>query len=238
MRKLTAVMMVLFFLLVFTPIVNAQGIGLMLDSKKVVFTESTGSPFIDANARTLVPFRVVLEQFGCTVQWKAKEQVAEARKNGTVVQVPIGKAYIFVNGVKKTNDTAAQVKDGRTFLPIRAVLEAFGASVSWNQAAQAVVVTSAGIKSTGAGVQRVRGEIESDQYPLITLKKGQPAQVNFHAEAQNLNGCNNALVIPDFNIEKDLVPGDNIVEFTPTKTGTYGYTCWMGMVSGQIKVIE
>ena len=32
--------------------------------------------------------------------------------------------------------------------------------------------------------------------------------------------------------------GTNVIEFTPEKTGTFQYTCWMGMISGKIKVVE
>lgn len=237
MVKTTAVVLTLLVLLLFVPVSSAQGIGLVLDGKKVVFSESTGSPYIDNQSRTLVPFRVVLEKFGCTVEWKQAEKIAVARKNGVVVQVPLGKSYILVNGTRKTNDTAAQVKDGRTYLPIRAVLEAFGASVAWNQSSQSVVVTS-GSQSAGKAVQTVKGEVGSDRYPDITVKKGLPVRFILHAEAENLNNCNNAIVIPDFDIGKELVPGDNIIEFTPTKAGTYEYTCWMGMVYGQINVTE
>jgi plastocyanin domain-containing protein len=52
-----------------------------------------------------------------------------------------------------------------------------------------------------------------------------------------LNGCNNAIVIPEFKIEKRLQVGDNIIEFTPTKTGKFRYSCWMGMIRGTITVV-
>lgn len=88
------------------------------------------------------------------------------------------------------------------------------------------------------GVQVITGELERGAYPEIVVQKGIPVRFNLHAEAKNLNGCNNAIVIPEFNIEKSLEPGDNIVEFTPQETGTYGYTCWMGMISSKITVVD
>ena len=45
---------------------------------------------------------------------------------------PIGKGYITVNGKNVPMDTSALVQDGHTYLPIRAVLEAFGANVKWD----------------------------------------------------------------------------------------------------------
>ena len=32
--------------------------------------------------------------------------------------------------------------------------------------------------------------------------------------------------------------GTNVIKFTPEKTGNFKYTCWMGMISGKIKVVE
>ena len=60
------------------------------------------------------------------------------------MQVPIGHAYILINGVSVTNDTYAVIKDDRTYMPIRAVLEAFGANVSWNNVNRTVVVRTDG----------------------------------------------------------------------------------------------
>jgi len=51
-----------------------------------------------------------------------------------------------------------------------------------------------------------------------------------------LNGCNNEIIIPDYKIRQKLELGENIIEFTPTNTGTITYTCWMGMISSNITV--
>lgn len=91
---------------------------------------------------------------------------------------------------------------------------------------------------TENGVQMIQGEVEPSAYPAIVVKKGVPVRFNLHVEEKNLNGCNSAIVIPEFNIQKKLAVGDNIIEFTPDKTGTFGYACWMGMISSEITVEE
>ncbi|NDL68451.1 stalk domain-containing protein [Anaerotalea alkaliphila] len=117
-----------------------QAVSVVLRNVPIAFDANTGIPFIDANARTQVPFRVVLEKYGCTVEWNATAKIAIARKDGIEVQVPIGKSYVLVNGTAKQNDTAALIKDGRTYIPIRVVLESFGAKVSWNPTTKTVIV--------------------------------------------------------------------------------------------------
>lgn len=148
MRKTKLFLLVLLVFFLSSHMVWAQTINVVIDQAPVGFTSDSGAPFIDSNSRTLVPFRVVLEKFGCTVEWNKADQIAIARKDGIEVQVPIGKAYIYINGTQKINDTSAQIKDGRTYLPIRAVLEAFGASIAWNPYSHAVIIDSTGNKIT------------------------------------------------------------------------------------------
>ncbi|MDD4564215.1 MAG: stalk domain-containing protein [Eubacteriales bacterium] len=116
--------------------------NISINNQKVQFTESSGTPFIDSANRTQVPFRQTLEAFGATVSWDKVNNMAVAVKDGVTVQVPIGASYIIKDGQQITNDTAALIKNGRTYLPIRAVLEAFGADVSWDSGTQTVVAVS------------------------------------------------------------------------------------------------
>lgn len=128
--------------LVIASFIPAYATNIKIDDQNVQFTEASGSPFIDQANRTQVPFRQTMEAFGCTVSWDSTNRIAIAEKDGVTVKVPIGAAYIIKDGQQIANDTAALIKDNRTYLPIRAVLEAFGADVSWDSGAQTVVVYS------------------------------------------------------------------------------------------------
>ncbi len=88
------------------------------------------------------------------------------------------------------------------------------------------------------GYQVVTIEVSRRSYAPITVKKDIPVKFNLHAEASNLNGCNNAIMIPTYGIEMPLAAGDNIVEFTPTETGVVPYSCWMNMIRSSITVVE
>jgi hypothetical protein len=89
------------------------------------------------------------------------------------------------------------------------------------------------------GVQVVRTELEPGRYEPIVVKVGAPVRWTIHAEPGTLNGCNNRIVIPEYaRMQKKLATGDNIVEFTPTRSGTFAYTCWMGMIRGRITVLD
>lgn len=103
-----------------------------INNQNIPFSTGTGYPFTDSNGRMQVPLRATMEAFGCETAWNEAEKTVTLIKENTTVQVPIEKNYLVINGIQKTTDTCALVKDGRTYLPIRSVLEAFGAKVSWD----------------------------------------------------------------------------------------------------------
>lgn len=144
---LVAVPLILSLLAV--PAGAAGAVGVTIDGTPVRFSGDYGAPFLDSAGRTQVPFRRTLEVFGCTVSWDNPSRTAWAEKDGVQVAVPIGQPWMTVNGHRVALDTAAQIRDNRTYLPIRPVLEAFGAYVTWDGAARQVVVT------TGAALVRV-----------------------------------------------------------------------------------
>ena len=58
------------------------------------------------------------------------------------------------------------------------------------------------------------------------------------ADEKSLNGCNNEIVIPAFDLQIKLEAGKNTIRFTPESTGSYPYSCWMGMLRNTITVVE
>lgn len=87
-------------------------------------------------------------------------------------------------------------------------------------------------------VQVVTTELKGGRYEPIIVEVDKPVKWNIQASNGSLNGCNNRMIIREYGIEKSLESGDNIVEFTPTETGTYTYSCWMGMIRSKIYVVN
>lgn len=77
-----------------------------------------------------------------------------------------------------------------------------------------------------------------NSYEDIILQKNVPVKMIIHVDKKYLTGCNNEFIIKEFNIQQKLEVGDNIIAFTPTKTGVYTYSCWMNMIKNNIKVID
>ncbi|MDR3249249.1 MAG: sulfite exporter TauE/SafE family protein, partial [Treponema sp.] len=88
------------------------------------------------------------------------------------------------------------------------------------------------------GVQLVNSTLSSGRYPAITVQQGVPVKWTINAPPGSINGCNNRMIVREYNLEHRFTQGDNLIEFTPTKTGTFRYSCWMGMIRSTITVVE
>ena len=71
-------------------------------------------------------------------------------------------------------------------------------------------------------------------YPnTITVKSGEPVRIYLD---ESVTGCLRSFTIRDFGVAKYLRTPSDYVEFTPTKKGTYGFACSMGMGTGTLVV--
>ena len=87
-------------------------------------------------------------------------------------------------------------------------------------------------------IQVVTTKLKGGTYEPIIVEVGKPVKLNIQVSNGSLNGCNNKIIIREYEIEKSLEMGDNIIEFTPTEAGTYTYSCWMGMLRSKIYVVN
>jgi uncharacterized protein len=93
------------------------------------------------------------------------------------------------------------------------------------------------VATLSGGAQTVTTVFSSGQYVPFVVQAGVPLKWIIRVTADDLNGCNNPVTVPSYGIRKTLVPGDNLVEFTPKSEGAIGYTCWMGMIRSTITVV-
>ncbi|MBU2519717.1 MAG: sulfite exporter TauE/SafE family protein [Nanoarchaeota archaeon] len=92
--------------------------------------------------------------------------------------------------------------------------------------------------ATGNGIILENGyqviEMEVNRYgwspDKFILKKGVP--VKWVINGKEINGCNNAIEVPQLGLKFDIKPGEQIIEFTPEKEGNIPFSCWMGMIPG------
>lgn len=73
---------------------------------------------------------------------------------------------------------------------------------------------------------------------VLNVRVGTP--VRWEISDIGTSGCTNSVISKSlFDGRINLTPGETAVkEFTPTEVGRYKFSCWMGMVSGIINVVE
>lgn len=105
---------------------------------------------------------------------------------GDVVVMSVGSNEIVINDAKATIDAAPIIKNDRTFVPFRALAEAFGAEVAYDEATQAVTAELNGVKvvmTIGSATYTVNGaEKTMDVAPFINGSRTM-VPVRFVAEA-------------------------------------------------------
>jgi thiol-disulfide isomerase/thioredoxin len=98
-------------------------------------------PYIK-NGVTLVPLRFISEAFGAEVNWEPNvgKGTVVIKLESKVIQIEIGNITAFVDGVPYKLLVPPEIKNGRTFVPLRFISEAFGAEVNWIASEQKIII--------------------------------------------------------------------------------------------------
>ena len=112
-------------------------VSVWVDDERLQFDQQ---PFVQ-NGRVMLPMRTIFEALGATVDYKAGKITAD--KADVVVRLTLGSDKMQVNDDTKLLDVPAQALNGRTLLPLRAVSEALGCKVGWDNATKTVTITTA-----------------------------------------------------------------------------------------------
>lgn len=86
--------------------------------------------------------------------------------------------------------------------------------------------------------QTIKMKVEGSEYILEPSEMRVGVPVRIEADISKVPGCAKSVVISAFGVRKTLRAGDNIIEFTPTKAGTFNIACSMNMFRGQFTVLD
>ncbi len=92
-------------------------------------------------SRTMLPVRFVAENLGATVAWDGATSTATLTSGTIEIKITIGATTATVNGEAKPLDAPAFIENSRTYLPVRFVAEALGATVAWDGATSTATIT-------------------------------------------------------------------------------------------------
>lgn len=114
---------------------------IVVNNHEMVFDNTLGKPYIDQNGRVMVPVRAALEPLGAVLNFDSASAVVTIQKDQTVISQKIGDKILIVNGIEKKLDTFSAIKNGRLYLPLRAVYENFGYSVTYHNDSQSILIS-------------------------------------------------------------------------------------------------
>ena len=165
MKKILAVFLcVMLTLSVVTPALASNNIKVNLDGRQLNFDV----PPMEIDGRVMVPVRVIFEALGASVEWVEEAQAVNAQKDGTYITLFLDNTTMYVNGKEKKLDVPAKEIGGRTLVPVRAISEAFGTSVDWDDSEQTVI-----LKNDGKGIKE---EVEETK----EVKKVDPVKISLN----------------------------------------------------------
>ncbi len=103
------------------------------------------APYIK-NGRTMVPLRFIAESFGASIGYDSVERSIMVYTNDVYIWLQIGnpEAFIEYKGVMEKEriilEAPPEIVDSRTFVPIRFISEAFGATIKWEEKTQTITI--------------------------------------------------------------------------------------------------
>jgi hypothetical protein len=101
-------------------------------------TVALESPAFIEGGRTMVPVRFVSEAMGANVDWNGVTRTVTVTPPGAAaVNLTVGEALADDMGTP-------EIRDGRTFVPVRFVANAMGGVIDWNVATQTVTIVLGG----------------------------------------------------------------------------------------------
>ena len=117
------------------------GISVQLNGGPVVFTDA--APEL-SDGRTFVPLRAVMEAMNAQVDYDGATGTVAINRGDVGLSMVLGQNTVSVteNGQSRTveMDVTPYVKEGRTYVPVRFVAEAWGCAVGWDADTSTVVI--------------------------------------------------------------------------------------------------
>ncbi|SDX45063.1 ABC transporter substrate-binding protein [Paenibacillus sp. CF384] len=138
------------------PLAIGSGQAAQAASSSISVTLDGKSVSLDAapkviNGRTLVPYSSLVNALGGRATWDAKNKSVSAVQGGVTVKLTVGSTSAYINNDYKALESAPVISDGKTYVPLRLISEAFGKWVTYNKNFNSVAITSTMTVTTSTG---------------------------------------------------------------------------------------
>ncbi len=120
--------------------VEAKEINIQLDGEKI----RLNNPIINRNGTTYYPFREILELINAEVIWDSENERVIGILGENYVEFKLNNNEYINNGISKSlpEGQNAFSDEGKTYIPIRNLMESLGYDVYWEQSTSTIVIIS------------------------------------------------------------------------------------------------
>lgn len=184
-RLLTCLVLVTMLMTLFIPTVAAAPIRVIIDGTERFFTP----PPTLLGSSTVVPMRAFFQALGASVNYDGATKTITSTKGDINVRLVLNQKEALVNGQTKQLAVAAQLINGSTFVPLRFVGEALGATVVY----KAGVITITSPHPVVAAAQTKVHFIDVGQGDSILIQSGDKTVLVDAGEADKENSVVNYL---------------------------------------------
>lgn len=167
MKKLFFIFLLILSCFVGAILVKAEDISVVYNGEMLWFDV----PPRMINERVMVPMRTIFETIGATVEWDEENQSVKAIDEKTVVSFKIGDDFIYTNDTRVQLDSEIIKINDRTFVPVRAIAEAFDNNVFWSSDLNRVFITDYTISDLFGEPIFIVEELFGGDYEISAIQK-------------------------------------------------------------------
>ena len=157
MKKILAIIITIVLSLSCVSVYAQDTIAVLLDGQPLSFDVE---PQI-INSRTMVPMRAIFTALGASVDWVEEHRLIIASKNTNLITMMIDQPVMHIGDLETGEQRVTQldsppvIVDSRTLVPVRAISDALGVKVDWDEATRSVILST--------GQQIINGEDNANE---------------------------------------------------------------------------
>lgn len=96
--------------------------------------------------RAMLPARFIAENLGAEVSWNEADRMMIIKKKMSEIWIVVDSDEAYTDGRKTILDSAPFIKQGRTYTPVRFIVENLGYSVLWNADTKQIIIEKKAIQ--------------------------------------------------------------------------------------------
>lgn len=140
------------------------------------------------NKNTMLPLKFTAESLKAKVKWDAKTNTATLTLKGKTIKVKTGSRVMYVNGKEKKISIPAKTIEGRLFVPLRAISEAFDKKIFWDKRGLIIISNKEKPLSSKEEILEIIEEYSTNSQttPIDNLEKETKTMINIQTDKGNI----------------------------------------------------